>query len=100
MRFIAFQKNQSEPGLSTSGVITPPTTCIRLNILKINAKNIPTAMSWEMAPIINIFFVDIYLCIIQRGISRKNAIRFAKARNNHTRATFRRRNVKKNIIEK
>lgn len=68
--------------------------------MNIKPKNIPTAMSCDRAPIINILFVDMYLCTIQSGISKKNAMRFANPRNNPTSAIFRRRNVKKNIIEK
>ncbi len=96
----ALLKNQSFPALSDSGVITPLTKCRMLKNLKIKPKNIPVAMSWEIAPMMNIFLVDICLCRIQSGISIQKETKFAKPRKTPTRATLWRRNVKKNTTEK
>lgn len=96
----AFPKNQSEVDLRNSGLIVLPATCNRESTFKISTKNIPIATSWEIAQSIKNFFVEIYLCSIQRGISSKNATKFASQRNIPTSVTLSRRIVKKYTTEK
>ncbi len=57
-------------------------------------------MSCDIAAMMNIRFVDIYLWMIQRGISRQKETRFANPRNTPTSTTLLRRNVKKKTTEK
>ena len=94
------EKNQSVPFLKDSGVTAQLTNSKSPNTLKIKAKNIPVAISWDMAAMIKRRFVGMYRCIIPRGISSPNATILANPRNTPTRATFCRRNAKKKTTEK
>lgn len=97
----ALQKNQSLPDFNkSSGTITPETYSMIPNILNINPKNIPVAISCDIAAMINIRRVGTYRWIIPSGISIPNAIRFANPRKNPTKAIFCSKKVKKKITEK